>query len=183
MAFGFRPTETAGAGYQTGGFVEVPINADNVATDIFNGECVTYTTAKGIDRLTNPVSNAATTAGVLVGARWVDVTGSPRWGQMYDGAAGNTEIFGFVAPVRDTIFRVQGNAAYAAAQLGVDYDTTGTSGVTSTGNSDLQFTNGTVGTNPPGTLVGILSEGTNENSLTPTLLVRFVSGAIQDILA
>ena len=183
MAFGFRPTETSGAGYQTGGFVEVPINPDNVAVDIFNGECVTYTTAKGIDRLTNPVSNAATTAGVLVGARWVDSNSSPKWGQMYDGAAGNTEIFAFVAPVRDTIFRVQGSAAYAAAQVGVSYDTSGTSGSTTTGNSDLQFTNGTVGTHPPCTLVGILSDGVNDTSATPILLVRFVNGAIQDILS
>ena len=183
MAFGFRPTETAGAGYQTGGFVEVPINADNVAVDIFNGECVTYTTAKGIDRLTDPVSNAATTAGVLVGARWITATGEQKWGQFYDGVAGNTQIFGFVAPVRDTIFRVQGNAAYAAAQRGVDFDTTGTSGSTTTGNSDLQFTNGTAGSNPPCTLVGILEDGVNENSTTPVLLVRFVSGSIQDILS
>jgi hypothetical protein len=183
MGFGFRPTEKAGAGYNTGGFVEVPINADNVAVNIYNGECVTYTTAKGIDRLTNPVANASTTAGVLVGARWETATGEQKWGQFYDGAAGNTEMYAFVAPARDTIFRVQGNASYAAAQLGVDYDTTGTSGSTSTGNSDLQFTNGTVGTQPPCTLVGVLEDGSNENSTTPVLLVRFVDGAIQDILA
>ena len=182
MAYGLRPAQMAGSRYNTGGFVEVPINPDNVGTDIFNGECVTYTSAKGIDRLVDPLSSAETTAGVLVGARWVTAGGDQKWGQFYDGVAGNTEAYGFVVPVRGVIFKVQSDAPYDATQLGRTVNTVGTSGSTSTGNSDLQADVGVTSANPPITVVGIIKNGENEDSSNPDLLVRFVDGSIQDVL-
>lgn len=182
MAYGFRPTQMAGSRYNTGGFVEVPINPDDVAVDIFNGGCVTFTSAKGIEKLDDPVDDAETTAGVLVGARWVTASGEQKWGQFYDGAAGNTEAYGFVVPVRGVIFKVQSDAVYDATQLGRTVNTVGTSGSTSTGNSDLQADVGVSSGNPPITVVGIIKNGENEDSSNPNLLVRFVDSCIQDIL-
>jgi hypothetical protein len=184
MGYGFRPVQMAGSAYNTGGFLEVPINMDNVTTDIFNGECVTFTANKGIDRLTDSVSNAETTAGVCVGARWETASGDVKWGQFYDGAAGNTEVYIFVVPVRDTIFRVQSDASWDANQLGDNCNTTGTSGSTTTGNSDLKADVGDSTNNPPLRVVGVIEDGRNELSTTdnPDILVRFLDGSIQDIL-
>jgi hypothetical protein len=181
MAYGFRPTQMAGSAYQTGGFVEVPINT--VAVDIFNGGAVTYTAGSGIDVLALPAGNVLGTAGVLVGARWVTASGDQKWGQFYDGATGNTEAFAFVVPTRGVIFRVQGNIAYVAAQLGTNVQTTGgAGGSVTTGNSNLVVTNGAGAGNPAVTVVGILSDGENDSSATPDLLVRFVAGSIQEVL-
>jgi len=128
------------------------------------------------------VSNAETTAGVFIGARWATAGGDQKWGQFYDGATGNTEAYAFVVPVRDVIFRVQSDAAWGAAQRGTTVNTTGTSGSTSTGNSDLQADVGTTTSNPPITVVGVIGDGENENSSNPDILVRFVDGCIQDVL-
>ena len=179
-AYGLRPVNTAGAGYHTGGFVEYKINT--LGTAIYNGGCVTFTTGGGIDALTDPVSNATTTAGVLVGARWTNADGEIKYGQYYDGVSTNTDAFAYVAPARGTIFKVQGTIAFVDAHRGVAYNTTGTSGDTSTGNSNLQITNGTAGSNPPLTVIDVVNDGIQSGSSTPDLLVRFVDGAIQDLL-
>jgi hypothetical protein len=182
MAYGFRPTQMAGSAYQTGGFVEVPINAANEAVDIFNGGVVTYTGGAGIDKLVDPVASSATTAGVLVGARWVTASGDQKWGQFYDGATGNTEAYAFVVPARGVIFRVKGNAAYTAAQAGTIMNTSGVAGSVTTGNSDLVVTNTAAGSSPSITIVGILSDGENDSSTTPDILVRFLAASIQEVL-
>lgn len=179
--YGLRPVLNAGAGYQTAGFVEYKINT--LGTAIYNGGCVTFTAAGGIDALTNPVANATTTAGVLVGARWTNAAGEFKWSQNYDGVGTNTDAVAFVATARNTIFKVQGTIAFVDAHRGVAYDTTGTAGSTTTGNSDLRITNGTVGTQPPLTVIDVVDDGTQVDSSTPDLLVRFVNGAIQDLLS
>jgi hypothetical protein len=180
MAYGLRPVNTAGAGYHTGGFIEYKINT--LGTAIFNGGCVTMTATGGIDALTDPVSNATTTAGVLVGARWINAAGEIKYGQYYDGVGTNTDAFAFVALASDTIFKVQGTTAFVDGHRGVPYNTSGTSGSTITGNSDLACTNGTAGSNPPLVVIDVVDDGTQSGSSTPDLLVRFASGAIQNLI-
>jgi hypothetical protein len=171
---------SAGAGYHTGGFVEYKINT--VGTAIYNGGCVTMTAGGGIDVLTDSVSNATTTAGVLVGARWIDVNGSIKYSQYYDGVSTNTDYFAFIAPARGNIFKVQGTTDFADAQRGVPYNTSGTSGSTVTGNSDLACTNGTAGSNPPLVVIDVINDGVQSGSSTPDLVVRFATGAIQELI-
>ena len=40
--YGFRPVQRGGAGYQTAGFIELPIDGDLLGTPIFNGDSVQY---------------------------------------------------------------------------------------------------------------------------------------------
>ena len=142
MAYGLRPANTAGAGYHTGGFVEYKIGT--LGTAIFNGSCVTMTAGAGINVLAVPLGNAATTAGVLVGARWTNSEGEIKFGQSYDGASTNTDAYAFVALASDTIFRIQGTAGFVENQRGTARPfTTGTplTGSAITGNSNLTCDN------------------------------------------
>lgn len=180
-AYGLRPIKSAGAASQTGGFVEYKINT--LGTAIFNGGCVTMTAGGGIDALTDPVSNATTTAGVLVGARWTNAAGEIKYGQYYDGVSTNTDAFAFIAPARGGIFKVQGTIAFVDAHRGVPYNTSGTSGSTTTGNSDLACTNGTTGSNPPLVVIDVVDDGVQSGSSTPDLVVRFATGAIQELIS
>ena len=155
MAYGLRPVNTAGAGYHTGGFLEYKIGT--LGTAIFNGGCVTMTAGAGINVLTDSVSNATTTAGVLVGARWINAAGEIKYSQYYDGVSTNTDAFAFVALASDTIFKVQGTIAFVDAHRGVPYNTSGV-------------------------IIDVVDDGTQSGSSTPDLLVRFASGAIQNLI-
>ena len=186
MAYGLRPANTAGAGYHTGGFVEYQINPDEYNTAIFNGSCVTMTAGKGITLLPVPVGNAATTTGVLVGARWTNSEGEIKFGQSYDGNTTNEagSAYAFVALASDTIFRVQGTAQFAAAQRGTPRTaTTGATGSAITGNSNLTCTNAVASAGSSALVViDVVNDGKQLSSATPDLLVRFASGAIQNLI-
>ena len=180
MAYGLRPANTAGAGYHTGGFIEYKIGT--LGTAIFNGGCVTMAAGSGINVLVDPIAGTATTAGVLVGARWTNSEGEIKFGQHYDGVSTNSDAYAFVALASNTVFRVQGTIAFINAHRGVAYNTSGVAGSTITGNSDLACTNGTVGANAPLVVIDVVNDGKQSTSATPDLLVRFVDSAIQTLI-
>tara|TARA_R110000868_G_scaffold14238_1_gene66212 strand:- start:1169 stop:1744 length:576 start_codon:yes stop_codon:yes gene_type:complete len=186
--YGFRPVQRGGAGYQTAGFIELPIDGDLLGTPIFNGDSVQYnvnTTAAtaGIAVNSTPLDNADT-LGVLIGAKWVDATGTPRWGQRYDGVSTNTEAMAFVAPAEGTIFKIQATSIVGGwdnKYIGYLNLITAGAGNATTGNSgytiDLATANGT---NAGLVVVGVFDP--SDTSLTPEVLVRFIPAAIQQQL-
>ena len=187
MAYGLRPAQMGGAGYNTGGFVKLPIEDDLVGTAIYNGGPVTYTIAAatadtGIKANDAPTDQAANLSiGVLVGATWVDADNAQKWGQYYDGNATNKtgKAFGFVAPLGDTVFRVQGNAAWDRKYIGWECLLTGSGGSTTTGNSSCSLLLVTSdATNAAIVPIGVLENG-NETTSTPDVLVRFAAAGIQ----
>ena len=95
--YGLRPVQRAGAGYQTAGFIELPIATGSYGTPIFNGDTVVYTVSNVAATTGINVSNVLTglaAQGVLMGARWADSTGTPQWGQRYDGNVENLLVAG-----------------------------------------------------------------------------------------
>ena len=185
MAYGFRPVQMSGSRYQTGGFVELPIEDDTLGTAIYNGGPVAYTIASttaatGISANVTPKDNDLS-IGILVGARWVNSSGEQKWGQYYDGASTNVagSAYGFVVPVDGVVFQVQGNAAWDRKYIGFECLVTGSGGSTSTGNSSLSLLQVTTdATNACILPVGVLENG-NDTSSTPDVLVRFASAGIQ----
>ena len=184
MAYGLRTANTAGAGYHTGGFVEYKIGT--LGTAIFNGSCVTMVPGLGIAVLAVPIGTTANTAGVLVGARWTNSEGEIKFGQSYDGASTNTDAYAFVALASDTIFRIQGTAGFVENQRGTARPfTAGTplTGSAITGNSNLTCDNdGTIAAAAPFIVIDVVNDGKQASSATPDLLVRFSSGAIQNLI-
>jgi hypothetical protein len=185
MAYGFRPAQMGGAGYNTGGFVKLPIEDDLVGTAIYNGGPVAYTIASttaatGISANDTPLDNDLS-IGILVGATWVNADNEQKWGQYYDGNSTNKtgKAFGFVAPLENTVFQVQGSAAWDRKYVGWECLVSGSGGSTATGNSSISLTLGTSdGTNACIIPIGVLENG-NETTSTPDVLVRFAAAGIQ----
>ena len=187
MAYGFRPVQMSGSRYQTGGFVELPIEDDLIGTAIFNGGPVFYTIAAataetGIKANDAPTDQAsALTIGVLVDARWVNSDGEQKWGQHYDGASTNETgtAYGFVVPVEGTVFSIVGNLAWDRKFIGFESLVTGSGGDATTGNSSLSLLQVTSdATNACLIPIGVLENG-NETTATPDVLVRFAAAGIQ----
>tara|TARA_E500000305_G_C3894288_1_gene175663 strand:+ start:36 stop:608 length:573 start_codon:yes stop_codon:yes gene_type:complete len=189
MAYGFRPVQRGGANTYNGGFIELPIDGDLYGTAIFNGDTVKYnpnTTAAtaGIAVNASPLDNNDS-LGILVGARWVDSTGRPTWGQYYDGTASNTECQAFIAPLTNNIFMVQGDGAWDDKYIGyLNIPGNGSGGSTTTGNSSMNIALATSnGSNAPCVIVGVRKDGVNDvSSTTPDVYVRWITAAIQQPL-
>ena len=179
--YGLRPVQRAGAGYQTAGFIELPIATGSYGTPIFNGDTVVYTVSNVAATTGINVSNVLTglaAQGVLMGARWVDSTGTPQWGQRYDGNAGNTEAMAFVAPNEGTIFKVQANVAWVPTMVGFkNLLVAGAGGNVKTGNSSvtlaLAAANGA-----SATLVVVGPADESDTSTTPEILVRWTTAGL-----
>ncbi len=188
MAYGLRPVRMAGSAYNTGGFIELPIEDDLIGTAIYNGGPVAYTVAAttaatGIGANDTPLDNADS-VGVLVGARWVNSAGEQKWGQYYDGASTNEtgSAYGFVVPAENTIFKIQGDAAWDRKYMGYKNLVTGTTGSAVTGNSSISLVLAAAdGANAGLVVVGVLENG-DETTTTPDILVRFIDAAIQQQL-
>jgi hypothetical protein len=191
MAYGFKPVQKAGAGYNTGGFIELPVDGDLYGTAIFNGDTVQYnpnTTAAtaGIAVNDGPLQTNKS-VGVLVGARWTSVDGSSKWGNNYDGASTNTEVYAFVCPLEETVFVIQGDVTWDDKYIGwLNIPADGAGGSTITGLSSKTIALATTnGTQAPCVIVGVVRDGKNETPAvtTPNVLVRFIDAAIdQDTL-
>ena len=185
MAYGFKPVKMAGSRYDTGGFTEVPIENDTLGTPIYNGGTVLYTIANttiasGISTNDSPRDAAGPSVGVLVGARWVNSAGEPKWGNYYDGASTNeaASAYAFVVPLDGVIFQIQGNLAWDTKYIGWECLTTGSGGVTATGNSSLSLLQVTADASAAAIVpLGVLENG-NETTSTPDVLVRFAAAGI-----
>tara|TARA_R110000751_G_scaffold78729_1_gene158843 strand:+ start:423 stop:1004 length:582 start_codon:yes stop_codon:yes gene_type:complete len=187
MAYGLRQTQKPGAGYQTAGFIELPVRLSVVTTgtvSFFNGDTVKYTvgagaTAFGIEIMDSPTTTNKS-VGVVVGARWVDGSGTPQWGQNYPAGASNTDVMVFVAPAAGTVFQIQGTSVWNNNQIGnLNVVADGAGGSLKTGNSSKTLTNSSTNTVAGAVqIVDVLRDGSNETSATPNILVRFNPAAI-----
>jgi|TARA_R100001082_G_scaffold110858_1_gene92088 hypothetical protein len=183
MAYGFRPVQMAGSRYQTGGFVKVPIEDDLIATAIYNGGPVAYTiaattAATGLSANDTPLDDDLS-CGILVGATWENSAGEQKWGNYYDATGVAGKSFAFIVPLDDVVFQIQGNAAWDRKYIGFECLTTGTTGSTITGNSNISLLQVTSDATKAVVIpIGVLENG-NEDSSTPDVLVRFAAAGIQ----
>tara|TARA_R110000822_G_scaffold26787_5_gene80408 strand:- start:303 stop:884 length:582 start_codon:yes stop_codon:yes gene_type:complete len=190
MAYGLRQTQKPGAGYQTAGFLELPVMLSVVTTgtvSFFNGDTVSYTLGTGTTDFGIVIMDSPDTTnksvGVVVGARWVDGSGTPQWGQNYPAGASNTDVKVFVAPAADTVFQIQGTNLWNDNQIGTFTAVAdGAGGSLKTGNSSKTATNDVTSTGSFALqIVDVLRDGSNETSATPNILVRFNPAAIADV--
>ena len=185
MAYGLRQTQKPGAGYQTAGFLELPVRLSVVTTgtvSFFNGDTVKYTLGTGTTDFGVEIMDTPNTTnksiGVVVGARWVDSTGTPQWGQRYDGNAGNTEAMAFVAPNEGTIFKVQANVAWEQKYVGwKNLLVAGAGGNVKTGNSSLTIALAAAN-GASATIVVVGPADASDTSTTPDVLVRWTAAGI-----
>ena len=187
MAYGLRQTQKPGAGYQTAGFLELPVMLSVVTTgtvSFFNGDTVKYTLGTGTTDFGIEIMDSPTTTnksvGVVVGARWVDGSGTPQWGQNYAAGSSNTDVMVFVAPAAGTVFQIQGTNVWNNNQIGnLNVVADGAGGSLKTGNSSKTLTNSSTNTAAGAVqIVDVLRDGSNETSATPNILVRFNPAAI-----
>ena len=161
MAYGLRPVQSPHSGVTTGGFAEYKV-ADAYAGNIFTGDFVELLTGGTVQRQNtttgeSPIA-ANPTLGVVVGARWVDSTGTPKWGQYYPGGTGTTEIHVFVADDPNQVYMIQGDEVMDQTDVGATFLVAGfaaSAGDTGTGNSGIYLDSSSV--NTTGQTVRLLS--------------------------
>tara|TARA_R110000765_G_scaffold49819_1_gene101274 strand:- start:990 stop:1577 length:588 start_codon:yes stop_codon:yes gene_type:complete len=114
--------------------------AAGYATAIFQGDLVIPTAAGNVERHTANTSNAV--VGVFNGCFYNDpTTQKPTWKNYYPGGVTPTQggITAFVVDDPDAVFLVDSDGAFSAADLFKNYSVTNTTGVTQTGNSQVQL--------------------------------------------
>ena len=176
------------AGYNNGGFVEVPISTD-AAVDIFCGDFVEYVNdasgagSAGVVRQANdatgetPTTGTANTMGVAIGFRYKTSAGTPTWSQWYDQSASNTEAFAFVCTEPNQLYLIQSDGAITIEDIGKNAPVDGfavAEASTFTGNSGIQldFSDLAVTAADAIRVVGIPDNGSNRGSDNPDVLVR-----------
>jgi hypothetical protein len=187
MAYGLKPVQGSGTGYgyNTGGFSEFKM-ADDYAGNVFAGDFVELLTTGYVQRQNTTTGEspiiANPTLGVAVGFSWVDATGSPNWGQYYPGGTA-TVIRAFVCSDPGQIYMIQGDEAMDQSDIGATFFVAGfaaSAGSTATGNSGIYLDSSTTAATAK-TLrcLAIPSDGANENSTTPNVVVQLLSGVSQ----
>jgi len=114
--------------------------AAGYATAIFQGDLVIPTAAGNVERHTANTSNAV--VGVFNGCFYNDpTTQKPTWKNYYPGGVTPTQggITAFVVDDPDAVFLVDSDGTFSAADLFKNYSVTNTTGVTQTGNSQVQL--------------------------------------------
>mgnify|MGYP003624833561 FL=1 len=114
--------------------------AAGYATAIFQGDLVIPTAAGNVERHTANTSNAV--VGVFNGCFYNDpTTQKPTWKNYYPGGVTPTQggITAFVVDDPDAVFLVDSDGTFSAADLFKNYSVTNATGVTQTGNSQVQL--------------------------------------------
>lgn len=153
--YGLKPVNLIGGLPYAGSTREFKVSTNNVAA-IFNGDLIALSAA-GNPAAVAATPTAGTTAGIVgvcVGVRFVNpATKQPIWAQFLPAGAitaGYTDVYVVVADDPNTVFQVQGSAAFgtltngAAGAIGKNVALGNFGGSTSTGNAT---TNAVVGTN------------------------------------
>jgi len=193
MAYGLRPYNKGSGGYSSGGVTEYPIN-DGDTRNMFTGSLM-WQEATGFVTTCALTPTGATTAlntcGVAVGFRYVDPDGVPRWSQSYTGNAGNTDAFAFIVDDPTQLFLIQADDEVTATQIGLNavlVSSTGTSTAINQGNSNsglstivLDQSTAAIAATFAVRIVSIPSDGTNETSATPNVVVR-INPAVHQLL-
>jgi hypothetical protein len=186
--YGLKPVNLIGGLPFAGSTREVKLSTNNTAA-IYNGDIIQLTSA-GNPQSLSATPTAGTTSGIIgvcLGVRYVNpATKQPLWGQYLPANAitgGYTEVYVIVADDPNTIFQVQGSAAYgtltnsAAGAVGKNVALGNFGGSVTTGNSSVNAVVGANGASLALTatlamrVIGTVA-GT-ELDLFPEMLVKF----------
>lgn len=186
--YGLKPVNLVGGRPFAGSTREFKVSTNNAAA-IYNGDVIQLTAA-GNPQSLSATPTAGTTAGIVgicMGVRYVTPgLKQPQWAQFLPLgaiAAGYTDVYVIVADDPDTVFQVQGSAAFgtltngAAGAFGKNVALGNFGGSTSTGNSSVNAVVGVNGASLASTntlamrVLGVVP-GT-EADLFPELLVKF----------
>jgi hypothetical protein len=186
--YGLKPVNLIGGIPFSGSTREFKVSTNNAAA-IYNGDLIVLSAA-GNPAAVAATPTAGTTAGIVgvcMGVRYVNpATKQPLWGQYLPAgaiAAGYTDVYVIVADDPNTIFQVQGSAAFgtltngAAGAVGKNVALGNFGGSVATGNAT---TNAVVGVNGAGLaatatlamrVIGVVA-GTELDAF-PELLVKY----------
>ena len=186
--YGLKPVNLMGGRPFAGSTREFKVSTNNSAA-IYNGDIVQLTSA-GNPQSLSATPTAGTTSGIVgvcMGVRYVTPgLKQPQWAQFLPAGAitaGYTDVFVIVADDPDTVFQVQGSAAFgtltngAAGAFGKNAALGNFGGSTTTGNSSVNLVVGVNGASLALTatlamrVMGVVA-GT-ELDLFPDLLVKF----------
>lgn len=186
--YGLKPVNLVGGRPFAGSTREFKVSTNNAAA-IYNGDVIQLTAA-GNPQSLSATPTAGTTAGIVgvcMGVRYVTPgLKQPQWAQFLPLgaiAAGYTDVYVIVADDPDTVFQVQGSAAFgtltngAAGAFGKNVALGNFGGSTATGNSSVNAVVGVNGASLASTntlamrVLGVVP-GT-EADLFPELLVKF----------
>jgi len=186
--YGFKPVNLIGGLPFAGSTREIRVSTNNAAA-IFNGDLVVLSAA-GQPSAVAASPTAGTTAGIVgvcLGARYVNsATKQPLWSQFLPAGAitaGFTDVFLIVGDDPNTIFQVQGDAAFgtltngAAGAVGKNCAIANFTGSVTTGNSAVRAVVGTNGGSLAATaalafrVIGVVA-GTELDAF-PELLVKY----------
>jgi hypothetical protein len=114
--------------------------AANYATSIYQGDLVQVVTGGGIERVA--AGGSGLVLGVFNGCTYTDPsTGKQKWSNYYPASTNASDIIAFVIDAPDTVFEVQGNAAFPVADLFGNFDIVDNSpvGDTTSGISNVEL--------------------------------------------
>lgn len=197
--YGLKPVNLIGGQAYAGSTREIKLSTNNSAA-IFNGDVIQLTSA-GNPQALSSTPTAGTTAGIVgvcMGVRYVNpATKQSNWAQFLPANAitnGYTDVYIIVADDPDSVFQIQGTAAFGTltngangaigknAALGFS-----TAGSTSTGNSGVNLVVGANGGSLANTatlamrVIGVVA-GTELDAF-PEILVKFNQGTHSYYLA
>lgn len=197
--YGLKPVNLIGGQAYAGSTREIKLSTNNSAA-IFNGDVIQLTSA-GNPQSISATPTAGTTAGIVgvcMGVRYVNpATKQSNWAQFLPANAitnGYTDVYIIVADDPDSVFQIQGTAAFgtltngAAGAVGKNAALGfGTAGSTSTGNSGVNLVVGVNGASLALTatlamrVIGVVA-GTELDAF-PEILVKFNQGTHSYYLA
>lgn len=197
--YGLKPVNLIGGQAYAGSTREIKLSTNNSAA-IFNGDVIQLTSA-GNPQSISATPTAGTTAGIVgvcMGVRYVNpATKQSNWAQFLPANAitnGYTDVYIIVADDPDSVFQIQGTAAFgtltngAAGAVGKNAALGfGTAGSTATGNSGVNLVVGANGGSLANTatlamrVIGVVA-GTELDAF-PEILVKFNQGTHSYYLA
>jgi len=152
--YGFRPVNLIGGQPYAGSTRQIKI-ASGYATNIFNGSIVQIGTAGTVELMVSLGSAAdpfdAGTVGVFVGCSYTDPNTSQKvFAQYWPASTVASDAVAYVVDDPDVLLQVQADGSLAQAALGANAYLaevqSGTTGSTTTGNSDIAIDASTVAT-------------------------------------
>jgi len=138
-AFGLKPVRMMGGSPYSGGQSRYRI-ASGYSTKIFQGDIVKQVTGGTIERAA--ASSTVPVVGVFNGVRYTDPTsGEQVFKNFYPGSVSASDIIAFIIDDANTVFEVQGNAAFPVADLFGNFDIVdqSTTGDTISGRSNMEL--------------------------------------------
>jgi hypothetical protein len=190
--YGLKPVNLIGGQAYAGATRDIRLSTNNTAA-IYNGDVIQLSAA-GNPAALSATPTAGTTAGIVgvcLGVRYTNpATRQSSWAQFLPANAitsGYTDVFIIVADDPDTVFQIQGTAAFGTLTNGANGAIGknaalgfGTAGSATTGNSGVNLVVGTNGASLASTntlamrVVGVVQG--NELDAFPEILVKFNQG-------